>query len=87
MYAKHETPVKSNEAVLNYLPALREKFPYSEFFWSVFSRIRMNKDQKNSEYGPFSRCVSLYREIWIGEKLYSNIYHILEIQIKLNIYC
>ena len=49
---------------------LHEKCPYSEFFWSVFSRIwseygerislysvrmRENTDQKNSEYGDFSR--------------------------------
>ena len=40
MYAKHETAMKSNEAVLNYLPALLEKCPYSGFFWIVFSRIR-----------------------------------------------
>ena len=55
---------------------LREKCPYSEFFWSIFSRIRTeygeiqsispypvrmreNTDQKNSEYGHFSRSVSL----------------------------
>ena len=54
---------------------LREKCPYSRFFWSVFSclrteygemrsfspysvRIRENTDQKNSEYGHFSRSVS-----------------------------
>ena len=53
---------------------LRKKFPYSEFFWSVFSRIwtehgeirsispysvrmRENNNQKNSEYGHFSRSV------------------------------
>ena len=49
---------------------LHEKCPYSAFFWSVFSRIwseygerislysvrmRENTDQKNSEYGDFSR--------------------------------
>ena len=48
---------------------LCEKCPYSEFFWSVFSRIRTeygekrsisvqmreNTNQKNSEYGHFSR--------------------------------
>ena len=45
----------------------REKCPYSEFFWSVFSRIRIeygeiqnsiqmrgNTDEKNSEYEHFS---------------------------------
>ena len=31
--------------------SLREKCPYSELFWSVFSRIRTN----NSEYGHFLR--------------------------------
>ena len=50
---------------------LREKCPYSEFFWSVFSafginteryhpysvRMRENTDQKNSDYGHFSRSV------------------------------
>ena len=53
---------------------LREKYPCSEFFWSVFSHIRTeygemrsisphsvwmreNTDQKNSEYGNFSRSV------------------------------
>ena len=46
---------------------LREKCPYLEIFWSIFSRIRTvsrisqysvwmqeNTDQKNSEYGHFS---------------------------------
>ena len=49
--------------------ALRKTCPYSEFFWSVFSRIRNeygeirsmspweNTDQKNFEYGYFSRSV------------------------------
>ena len=57
--------------------SLREKCPYSEFFWSKFSciwteygeiirtspysvRMRENMDQKNSEYGHFSRNVSFY---------------------------
>ena len=45
--------------------SLRKKGPYSELFWSVFSRIwteegerdpmRENADQNNSEYGHFSR--------------------------------
>ena len=56
------------------LLTLTEKCTYSEFFWSVFSRIRTeygeiksiapysvrmreNIDQKNSEYGHFSRRV------------------------------
>ena len=34
---------------------LREKCPYSEFFWFVFSIFGLNTDQKNSEYGHFSR--------------------------------
>ena len=50
---------------------LREKCPYFKFSWSVFSGIRTgyeevrrysvqmpeNKNQKNSEYGHFSRSV------------------------------
>ena len=66
--------------VLRHFPeyTLREKCPHSEFFWSVFSRIRTvhgeiqsvspysvqmreNKDQKNSEYGHFSRSDIFYR--------------------------
>ena len=52
--------------------SLREKCPYSEFCWSVFSRIRTDipylfvfslntekYDQKNSEYGQISRSVCL----------------------------
>ena len=54
---------------------LLEKRPYSELFWSVFSRIRTeygetrsippdsvrireNTNQKNSEYGHFSRNIN-----------------------------
>ena len=41
--------------------SLREKCPYTELFWSAFSRIRTeygvemreNADQNNSEYGHF----------------------------------
>ena len=60
-----------------YIPAFR---PYSEFFWSVFSRIRTeygeirskspysvrmreNTDQKNPEYGHFSRSASCYQSL------------------------
>ena len=35
--------------------SLRKKCPYSELFWSTFSRIRENVDQNNSEYGHFLR--------------------------------
>ena len=50
--------------MLNY--SLRKKWPYSELFWSVFSRIgteysvriRENTDQNNSKYGHFSRSDS-----------------------------
>ena len=57
--------------------ALHKKCPYSEFFWSVFSRIqnlvspysvrmRENTNQKkNSEYGHFShnvKCSSYFPE-------------------------
>ena len=58
-------------------PSLREKCPYSDFYWPAFSRIWTeygvilhifpysvlkwkNANQKNSEYGPFSRSVSSY---------------------------
>ena len=53
--------IKSNKETL------RKKYPCSEFFLSVFShiwtesispysvRMRENNDQKNSEYGHFSR--------------------------------
>ena len=45
---------------------LCEKRPYSEFFWSIFSRIKSpylvrmqeNTDQNNSEYGNISRSVN-----------------------------
>ena len=45
---------------------LREKCLYSEFFWSVFFRIRHpyllrmweDTDQKNSEYAYFSRSLN-----------------------------
>ena len=43
---------------------VREKCPYSEFFWSVFPAFRLrlcpnvaNTDQKNYEYGHFLRIV------------------------------
>ena len=66
---------------------VRKKCPYSEFFWSTFSRIRTeygeiqctspysvrlweNTDQKDSEYGLFSRSVKTrtfvtLTQIWI----------------------
>ena len=45
--------------------SLRKKWPYSELFYSVFSRIRTeyavrmreNTDRNNSEYEHFSRSV------------------------------
>ena len=55
--------------VLLFSTSLREKRPFSEFFWSVFSHIwtkygeilrvfpysvRMQENTKNSEYGHFS---------------------------------
>ena len=47
---------------------MRTKYQFSEFFWSAFSRIwtvysvqmRENTDQKNSEYGHFSRSAKSY---------------------------
>ena len=51
----------------NQFSALHEKCPYSEFFWSPFSRILLysvrmwkNKDQKNSKYGHFSRSADSF---------------------------
>ena len=45
---------------------IREKCPYSKFFWSIFSRIqtvhgeiRENMDQKNAEYEHFLHSVYL----------------------------
>ena len=53
---------------------LHEKCLYLEFFWSVFPRIRTeygeilrmqkNTNQKNSEYGVFSRCDNLHQKHW-----------------------
>ena len=40
--------------------SLPEKCPYSELFWSTFSRIRENVDQNNSEYGHFLRSGRLF---------------------------
>ena len=37
--------------------SLREKYSYSEFFWSVFSHVRTKYGPKNSEYGHFSRSI------------------------------
>ena len=65
-----------NTSLLSNRVSLREKCPYSEFFWSAFSHIRTeykeilrispypvqvreNTDQKNSEYGHFSRSESM----------------------------
>ena len=48
----------------SHMMTLREKCPYLEFFWSVFSRIRTEKlrtrntNQKNSEHGHLSPSVS-----------------------------
>ena len=61
-----------DEIILNGSISQREKCPYAELFWSVFSRIRTeyrispysarmreNTDQNNSEYRHFLRSVSL----------------------------
>ena len=39
--------------------ALREKFPYLQFLWSVFSRIGTEYGPENSEYGHFLRSVDI----------------------------
>ena len=70
---------------------LREKCPYSEFFWSLFSRIRTefgeiwsiypysvgmpeNTDQKNSEYGPFSRSIGVLSILFTVNCYFSRMY-------------
>ena len=48
-------------------PPAHKMFPYSEFFWSLFSRIRNacsvqmgeNMDQKNFKYGPSAQHYSV----------------------------
>ena len=57
--------------------SLREKYPYAEFFWSIFSciwtefldlfilysvQVRENTDQKNSVYGHFSSSDSTWQQ-------------------------
>ena len=37
--------------------ALREKYPYLELFWSVFSLIRTEYGPEQLEYGHFLRSV------------------------------
>ena len=50
--------VKSIIILKNHTHSLREKCSDTEFFWSIFSCIRVrtreNTDQKNSKYGHFS---------------------------------
>ena len=41
-----------------YNALLHEKYSYSEFFWFVSVKMLENTDQKNSEYGHFSRIAS-----------------------------
>ena len=57
---KWTTAGYQNESVRKTCKTLREKCPYSEFFWSVFSRIWENTDQKNkretlNKSGEFGR--------------------------------
>ena len=67
---------------------LREKYRYSEFFWSVFSRIeygeirrissysdrmRENTDQKNSDNRHFSRSDEENSKVWGTSKQFSKI--------------
>ena len=51
----HDAVFQNN--VLKRKHSLREKCPYSEFFYPYFPTFQMreNTDQKNSEYGKFSR--------------------------------
>ena len=67
-----QSSLPSGKKLISYLffakrGPLRQRCPYSGFFWSVFSRIWIilispysvqiqgNKNQKSSKYGPFSR--------------------------------
>ena len=52
-----------------YKDTQREKGPYSEFFWSLFIRMRENTDQKNSEYGNFSRSYSVCNSAFTRENM------------------
>ena len=50
---KYKITEKNFQSLTEKSHALREKCPYSELFWSIFSRIRTmwkNTDQNNSEY-------------------------------------
>ena len=73
MFKKKKKKKKKKKHPYHQNKILCEKCPYSEFFWSVFSRIRTgygeimssysvrmqeNTDQENSKYGHFSRCKS-----------------------------
>ena len=61
IYRSYSTIKKTRQEVAS--PALREKCPYTELFWSALSRIRTeysvrmgeNTDQNISEYGHFLR--------------------------------
>ena len=44
------------------LQTLRKTWPYSELFWSVFSRIQTEYGPDNSEYGHFLRSQRLSSE-------------------------
>ena len=64
--------IKNEESICQYCHTLHGKCPFQRFFWSVFSRIRIeygeilrifpsvqmreNTDQKNSEYRHFLQC-------------------------------
>ena len=62
---------------------LRKRCPYLEFFWSVFSRIRVspysfgmweNQDQKNSEYEHFLRNLNVHENTVISIKMWKLIF-------------
>ena len=69
---------------------LRKKYPYSEFFWSVFSRIRTEYGevylvQNAGKYGPeklrirkiFTQCRSYINFKWFEK--FIRIYYVIEI--------
>ena len=52
---------------LNHGRSLHEKRPYSEFFWSVFSRIQ-------TEYGPEKLKIRLHIKRWFNYIYFWHVY-------------
>ena len=83
----------ANSSQLKPLLALREKCLYSEFFWSVFSRIRTeygemqeNTGQKNSQYEHFSCSVGAL-DVRLGSKYASDSHPKTRLKKTMTNYC